>query len=113
MQDKTRQVGFEWENSDEVWEKVEEEIGELKEVILSDISHERKEEEFGDVLFSLINFARYNGIDPENALEKTNLKFKQRFEFIEAHADKDLNEMDLADMDALWNQAKLISKSSR
>lgn len=105
MQDKTRQVGFEWENSEQVWEKVEEEIGEFKEAMAtSDAQHQ--EEEFGDLLFSLINYARFTGIDPETALERVNQKFKKRFEYIEAHADRDLTEMSLAEMDALWNQAK-------
>ena len=105
MQDKTRQVGFEWENSEQVWEKVEEEIGEFKEAMAtSNVQHQ--EEEFGDLLFSLINYARFTGIDPETALERVNQKFKKRFEYIEAHADRDLTEMSLAEMDALWNQAK-------
>lgn len=105
MQDKTRQVGFEWENSEQVWEKVEEEIGEFKEAMATaDTQHQ--EEEFGDLLFSLINYARFTGIDPETALERVNQKFKKRFEYIEAHADRDLTEMSLAEMDALWNQAK-------
>ncbi|WP_367388728.1 nucleoside triphosphate pyrophosphohydrolase [Lewinella sp. LCG006] len=105
MQDKTKQVGFEWENSEQVWEKVEEEIGEFKEAMATtDVQHQ--EEEFGDLLFSLINYARFTGIDPETALERVNQKFKKRFEYIEAHADRDLTEMSLAEMDALWNQAK-------
>lgn len=105
MQDKTKQVGFEWENSEQVWEKVEEEIGEFKEAMTTtDVQHQ--EEEFGDLLFSLINYARFTGIDPETALERVNQKFKKRFEYIEAHADRDLTEMSLAEMDALWNQAK-------
>lgn len=105
MQDKTKQVGFEWENSEQVWEKVEEEIGEFKEAMAtSDAQHQ--EEEFGDLLFSLVNYARFTGIDPETALERVNQKFKKRFEYIEAHADRDLTEMSLAEMDALWNEAK-------
>jgi XTP/dITP diphosphohydrolase len=106
MQEKTKQVGFEWENEHQVWEKVEEEMRELKETMDQDMPQEKKEEEFGDVLFSLINYARFTGIDPETALEKINLKFKRRFEYIEAHADRDLQEMSLAEMDALWNEAK-------
>lgn len=105
MQDKTKQVGFEWENSEQVWGKVEEEIGEFKEAMAtSDVEHQ--EEEFGDLLFSLINYARFTGIDPETALERVNQKFKKRFEYIEAHAERELTEMSLAEMDALWNQAK-------
>ena len=93
MQEKTAQVGFEWENAGQVWEKVEEEMAEMKETLDLDLSQERKEEEFGDVIFSLINYARFKGIDPETALERINLKFKTRFEYIEANADRDLEEM--------------------
>ena len=108
MQEKTKQVGFEWENSEQVWEKVQEEIAEFKETIDQNFSKEKQEEEFGDVLFSLINYARFNGIDPETALEKINKKFKFRFEFIEKNAPKPLLEMTLQEMDALWNKAKLV-----
>jgi len=106
MQQKTAQVGFEWETTEQVWEKVEEEIGELRETVTEDQSLVRKEEEFGDVLFALINYARFLGIEPETALEKVNRKFKYRFEYIEANAPKNLNDMTLAEMDALWNEAK-------
>ena len=106
MQDKTKQVGFEWENSEQVWDKVEEEIAEFKEVMDTDASAAEREEEFGDILFSLINYARFQGIDPETALERVNQKFKKRFEYIEAHAPRALTEMSLEEMDALWNEAK-------
>lgn len=106
MQDKTKQVGFEWENAEQVWDKVEEEMAEFKETLTLGLSAERQEEEFGDVLFSLINYARFQGIDPETALERVNQKFKKRFEYIEAHAPRPLTEMSLAEMDALWNEAK-------
>mgnify|MGYP001793226521 CR=1 FL=1 len=106
MQDKTKQVGFEWENTEQVWEKVEEELAEFKETLDQEESAERREEEFGDLLFSLINFARFNKIDPETALERVNKKFKSRFEYIEANAPKDLQEMSLAEMDQLWEAAK-------
>lgn len=106
MQDKTKQVGFEWENSDQVWEKVEEEMAEFKETLDTNAAPEKQEEEFGDILFSLINYARFQGIDPETALERVNQKFKRRFEYIEAHAPRDLMDMSLAEMDALWNAAK-------
>lgn len=106
MQEKTKQVGFEWENAAQVWEKVEEEMGEFKEVMNEEAAHARKEEEFGDLLFSLINYARFQNIDPETALEKVNKKFKYRFEYIEANATKKLEEMTLSEMDALWNEAK-------
>jgi MazG family protein len=106
MQDKTRQVGFEWENAEQVWEKVMEEMQEYKEAVSQQESYERREEEFGDILFSMINYARFTGIDPETALEKVNRKFKKRFEYIEAKADRPLEEMTLEEMDALWREAK-------
>lgn len=106
MQEKTKQVGFEWENSEQVWEKVEEELSEFREAMNEGHSQEKREEEFGDVLFSLINYARFQGIDPETALERVNQKFKKRFEYIEANAPKELQEMSLAEMDALWEEAK-------
>ena len=106
MQEKTKQVGFEWENAGQVWEKVEEEIQEFKETLEQDMPQARREEEFGDVLFSLVNYARFVNIDPETALERINQKFKKRFEYIEAHAHKSLNDMTLAEMDHLWNEAK-------
>lgn len=102
MQEKTAQVGFQWEHKEQVWEKVEEEMNEFKEAT----DAETKEEEFGDLIFSLINYARYEGIDPEMALAKTNLKFKSRFEFIEAHAQRKLKDMSLEEMDELWVKAK-------
>ncbi len=107
MQEKTAQVGFEWEHKEDVWEKVREEMEELKETIDSK-DKEKQVEEFGDVLFSMINYARFLGIDPETALEKTNKKFKKRFEFIESQAPKALVDMSLEEMDALWNKAKDI-----
>ncbi|MBK7475660.1 MAG: nucleoside triphosphate pyrophosphohydrolase [Haliscomenobacter sp.] len=110
MQEKTKQVGFEWENAGQVWEKVEEEMRELREVLDQPAAQEEREEEFGDVLFSLINYARFIGVDPETALERVNMKFKRRFEYIEIHAPRDLREMTLAEMDALWEQAKLDLK---
>lgn len=108
MQDKTRQVGFEWENDGQVWDKVEEEIQEFKEVVRQQAGKEKLEDEFGDILFSLINYARYKGIDPETSLERVNQKFKRRFEYIESKAPKALKEMTLGEMDALWNEAKLL-----
>ena len=109
MQEKTAKVGFEWENADQVWEKVEEEIGELKQAMT--LSQEEREEEFGDVLFSLINYARFIHVDPETALEKINIKFKRRFEYIETHAPKSMEVMTLTEMDALWNEAKKVQKT--
>ena len=107
MQEKTAQVGFEWENAAQVWEKVEEEMGEFQEVLDNGADQQRKEEEFGDILFSLINYARFQNIDPETALEKVNQKFKKRFEYIEQKAERPLQEMSLQEMDALWEEAKL------
>lgn len=111
MQEKTAQVGFEWENAGQVWDKVEEELAEFREVMEEGGSQRRKEEEFGDILFSLINYARFENIDPETALERINQKFKRRFEFIEEQADRPLEEMSLAEMDALWNKAKGVTKA--
>ncbi len=105
MQEKTAQVGFEWENKDQVWDKVMEEINEFREELVSG-NQAKKEEEFGDLIFSLINYARFEGIDPETALERVNKKFKRRFEYIEAEAPKSLDKMSLEEMDALWNEAK-------
>ena len=106
MQDKTKQVGFEWENAEQVWDKVVEEMEEYREAVTQQHTPEKQEEEFGDILFSLINYARFQGIDPETALERVNQKFKKRFEYIEEKADRPLTEMTLTEMDALWNEAK-------
>jgi XTP/dITP diphosphohydrolase len=105
LQDKTAQVGFEWKTPEDVWKKVEEEIAELKEAILQG-NPKKIEEEYGDVLFSLVNYGRFLKIDPENALERINKKFKKRFEFIETQSDKPIFEMTLEEMDALWQMAK-------
>lgn len=105
MQEKTGQYGFQWDNKEDVWNKVEEEINEFKEVAESQ-DMDKMEEEFGDILFSLINYARYEGLNPESALERVNKKFKKRFEYIEENTSKPLNEMRLDEMDALWNEAK-------
>ncbi|MBK7959284.1 MAG: nucleoside triphosphate pyrophosphohydrolase [Bacteroidetes bacterium] len=107
IQEKVKQVGFEWENIDQVWEKVEEERAELLQAVQErDQAH--IEEEFGDLLFALINYARFAKIDPEAALQKTNRKFIQRFKYIETHAEKSLDEMSLEEMDVLWNRAKTL-----
>jgi XTP/dITP diphosphohydrolase len=107
MQEKTAKVGFEWNHVDEVYAKVMEEIDELKEAIQLQKQNEI-EEEFGDLLFSLINYARFINVDPETALEKTNIKFKKRFEYIEKNAEKSLQDMSLEEMDVLWEKAKGI-----
>ena len=109
MQDKTAQVGFEWKETPQVWAKVEEEMGELEQKVQAGAPPDQIEDEFGDVLFSLVNYARFIGVDPETALERTNRKFKQRFEYIESHAEKALEEMTLEEMDKLWNEAKYAS----
>lgn len=111
MQEKTKQVGFEWETTEQVWAKVEEEIGELHQNIQNGADQADIEEEFGDVLFSLVNYARFIGVDPETALERVNRKFKSRFEFIESNAPKPLQDMSLPEMDALWNEAKKVERS--
>jgi len=109
MQEKTKQVGFEWENTEQVWAKVEEEIGELQDNIRNAAPQADIEEEFGDVLFSLVNYGRFIGVDPETALERVNRKFKSRFEYIERQAPKPLQDMTLAEMDVLWEEAKTKS----
>lgn len=106
IQEKVKQVGFEWEEIDEVWDKVEEELGELQMAIDDRESQDRITEEFGDVLFALINYARYLKIDPEAALERTNKKFIRRFQYIETNAKKTLGELSLEEMDELWEAAK-------
>jgi XTP/dITP diphosphohydrolase len=108
IQDKVAGVGFDWEEPNQVWEKVEEELAEFKqEVIKGD--KDAMENEFGDVLFSMVNYARFLKINPENALERTNKKFSKRFQYLEAKAksiNKDLKDMTLAEMDVFWEEAK-------
>ncbi len=115
IQDKARNVGFDWEDRSQVWEKVYEEIEEWKaEVEKGD--KEKMEEEFGDVLFSLINTARLYKINPENALEKTNRKFIRRFNYLEEHTlkeGKELKNMTLEEMDEYWNEAKRLEKEGK
>ncbi|MEI6748475.1 MAG: nucleoside triphosphate pyrophosphohydrolase [Bacteroidales bacterium] len=109
IQEKVRGAGFDWENRDQVWEKVEEEIGEFRHEAVNGGSKEKLEDEFGDVLFSLINYARFIDVNPEDALERTNKKFIRRFKYLEQEAQKlgkSLREMTLAEMDVYWNQAK-------
>ena len=108
LQEKAKQVGFEWDTREQVWEKVKEEEQELQEVIATGEA-EKIEEEFGDLLFSLVNFARFLEVDAENALELTNKKFIRRFTQMEEKAQstgKPLAEMTLEEMDAIWNQIK-------
>ena len=108
IQEKAKQVGFEWENKEDVWKKVEEEIDELKEAV-EENDQQHIEEEFGDVLFSLINYARFLNIDSEGVLEKTNIKFINRFQKMEqlaAAEGKTLARLNLEEMDAIWNEVK-------
>lgn len=114
IQEKAKQVGFEWDNKEDVWKKVEEEMGELQEAIQTK-SQEDVEEEFGDLLFSLANYARFLQVDAEGALEKTNKKFIRRFQEMESIAlanGKDLSSMTLDEMDQIWNQVKHQMKQS-
>ncbi len=107
IQEKARGVGFDWDNQDQVWAKVNEELEELKVEI--DNKTDKIEEEFGDLLFSLINYARFIGVNPEDALERTNKKFIRRFSYLEENSKKDgkaMGEMTLEEMDHYWNQAK-------
>jgi MazG family protein len=115
IQDKARGVGFDWERKEQVWEKVEEEMNEFKaeftSVDESTINKEKVMAEFGDLLFSLVNYARFINIDPEEALERTNKKFIKRFQYLEKESAKDgkvMGEMTLAEMDEYWNKAKTL-----
>ena len=108
IQEKARGVGFDWDNSEQVWEKVEEELEEFKEELKRG-DKEKTEQEFGDLLFSMINYSRFVGVNPEDALERTNKKFILRFQQMEAvlkKEEKDLSEMTLAEMDVYWEEAK-------
>ncbi|CAI8311859.1 MAG: Nucleoside triphosphate pyrophosphohydrolase [Flavobacterium sp. SCGC AAA160-P02] len=112
IQDKVSGVGFDWEEPYQVWKKVQEELSELN-TELEKGNKEGIESEFGDVLFSMVNYARFIGVNPENALEKTNKKFIDRFQYLEQAAQKEgkkLTEMSLSEMDLFWNQSKKIYK---
>ena len=115
IQEKARGVGFDWEDKSQVWEKVEEEMREFRDEYNvasgQQVDKEKAEAEFGDLLFSLINYARFVDINPEDALEKTNKKFIKRFQYLEEKAKeegKNLKDMSLAEMDVYWNEAKKI-----
>lgn len=115
IQEKARGVGFDWEEKSQVWAKVEEEMGEFKEMfdVETDqaIDKEKAEGEFGDLLFSLVNYARFIDINPETALERTNKKFIKRFQYLEEkakEANKNLKDMTLAEMDIFWEEAKKL-----
>lgn len=110
IQDKVKGVGFDWEEPHQVWEKVQEELNELQVEVLNQ-NQDKIEAEFGDVLFSMINYARFLKINPEDALERTNKKFIKRFQYLESKATeigKPLSEMTLAEMDVFWEEAKKI-----
>ena len=112
IQDKARSVGFDWEEREQVWDKVQEEIDEFK-VEVAAMDKDKMEAEFGDILFSLINAARLYDINPENALERTNRKFISRFNYLESKTltiGKNLKDMTLAEMDVIWDEAKKIEK---
>lgn len=112
IQEKVAGVGFDWEKPEQVWEKVQEELNELNAELVRG-NTDAIESEFGDVLFSLINFARFIKVNPENALERTNKKFIGRFQFLESEAkklNKSLHDMSLAEMDVFWNEAKKLDK---
>ena len=112
VQEKAANVGFDWENREDVWDKVKEEIGEVEQEIKAG-NAQNLEKEFGDLFFAMVNAARLYGVRPDNALEKTNLKFIARFNHIEQRAKEKglkINEMTLAQMDELWNEAKALHK---
>ncbi len=111
IQDKARGVGFDWEKREQVWEKVMEELQELKDEVENGGDQQKTEEEFGDLFFALINYARFIGVNPESALERTNKKFIRRFEYLENTAKKegkDMGKMNLREMDVFWNDAKSL-----
>ncbi len=109
IQEKARAVGFDWEKPEQVWEKVQEELGELQEAKTNGGDMKKLEEEFGDSIFAMVNYARFLGINPEDALEKTNRKFIRRFQYLESESSKigkALHQMSLAEMDVFWDAAK-------
>ena len=112
MQEKAANVGFDWEKKEDVWNKVREEIAEVEAEMQSG-DKVAMEKEFGDLIFSIVNAARLYGVNPDNALEQTNLKFRNRFNYVEQHSfgqGRNLKDMALEEMDALWNEAKLLGK---
>lgn len=116
IQEKVKGVGFEWEEKEQVWDKVLEEQQELRCEAMNGADHEKMEDEMGDLFFALINYARYIDVNPEDALERTNKKFIRRFKYIEEQATKkglNLQDMTLEEMDTLWNEAKTTEKPSR
>lgn len=115
MQEKASGVGFDWESPEQVWDKVMEELNELKDEVEKD-DDGKKEEEFGDLLFALVNYSRFIGVNPEDALERTNIKFMRRFQYLEEHAREDgkaLYDMSLREMDIYWEEAKELERKAR
>ena len=111
IQDKVRAVGFDWDHKEQVWDKVTEEINEVKYELINGNQREKMEDEIGDLLFSIVNAARLYDIEPETALERTNRKFIHRFKYLETKANqmgKSLKEMNLEEMEAIWEEAKSI-----
>ena len=109
IQEKARNIGFDWEHKEQVWDKVKEEYTELKDELIKDANHERIEDEYGDLLFSLVNAGRLYNINPDTALEKANKRFIRRFNYMEDHTIKegiDLKSLSMKEKDKIWNQAK-------
>lgn len=113
IQEKARGIGFDWDKQEQVWDKVKEEMQELQTEIENGSDHTRIEDEFGDVLFSMINYSRFIGVNPEDALERTNKKFIHRFQYLEekaAEQGKKMADMTLGEMEAIWQEAKSVPK---
>jgi XTP/dITP diphosphohydrolase len=111
IQEKASGVGFDWDNPGQVWDKVNEELSELHEAVDQGMDHDKQEDELGDLLFAIVNYARFIDVNPEDALERTNKKFIKRFQYLENKAKKNnkpLNEMTLGEMDVFWNEAKKL-----
>ena len=106
-------IGFDWDKQEQVWDKVKEELSELQTEVENGADHARIEDEFGDVLFSMINYSRFIGVNPEDALERTNKKFIHRFQYLEekvAEQGKKMADMTLGEMEAIWQEAKTMPK---
>jgi XTP/dITP diphosphohydrolase len=113
IQEKARGIGFDWDKQEQVWDKVKEELSELQTEVENGADHARIEDEFGDVLFSMINYSRFIGVNPEDALERTNKKFIHRFQYLEekvAEQGKKMADMTLGEMEAIWQEAKTMPK---
>src|ERR1039457_4514467 len=111
IQEKASGVGFDWDNREQVWEKVNEELNELHDVAVTNPDHDRMADELGDLLFSIVNYARFLDVNPEDALERTNKKFIKRFKYVEENAKKlhkPLKDMNLDELNVFWNNAKKL-----